>query len=340
MPAKKDNNYSEQQKELNRQIKERDFGRIYLICGEQDYLRTQNRDKLRAAVLGDGDAMNAAYFTGSDFTVTEVLTLAETLPFFAEKRVITLENTTLFGKAQGDAEQMSDYLEHVPETTCLIFVEEKPNKTTRLYKQIKKHGFVLSCDTPDAGMLRQWTLSMFAQRGHRMNARTLEKFLSGTGDDMLGIAGEVEKLSSYCYGREEITEADVQTICSVRVKDRIFDMISAIAQHNINLALEIYAELQILQTPPQVILSLMTRQFNQLLQIGELSRSHSDAEIAQMMGMNPYILSKRLKPTLRGYTAAGLIRALDDCLQADTDYKSGKIDPKLAVEQLIVRYAS
>jgi DNA polymerase III delta subunit len=42
--------YADQQKELNRQIAENDFSHIYMICGPQDYLRSQNAEKLQQAI--------------------------------------------------------------------------------------------------------------------------------------------------------------------------------------------------------------------------------------------------------------------------------------------------
>ena len=340
MAKKNDNNYTEQQKELNRQIAEEKFSHIYMICGPQDYLRSQNAGKLRKAILGSGDAMNSSVFTGNDFTIPEVIDLAETMPFFADRRVIVLENTWLFGKKSSETEALADYLEKLPETTYLIFVEEDPAGTTRLMKQIRKLGFVLECSTPEETDLKKWVVVQLRTRGQQISGRGLDALISSAGDDMLNIQNELNKLSDYCYGRELITDEDVRAVCSVRVKDRIFDMISAIANHDTDQALRIYADLTLLKTPPQVILSLMTRQFNQLLQAGELLQSHSESETASMLKINPYVLSKRIRPTLRGYSRASLVQALQDCVQVNMDYRSGKIDPKVAVEKLIVTYSS
>ena len=95
MAAKKDD-FAQQQSLLNKELKEGSFRRVYLLCGEQAYLRLQNRDRLRAALLGDGDEMNVSVYTGMDVTAMEVIDEAQTLPFFADRRVILLENSVFF----------------------------------------------------------------------------------------------------------------------------------------------------------------------------------------------------------------------------------------------------
>jgi len=336
MAGKSSANYAEQQKALNLQIKNQQFSGIYLLSGQQDYLRVQNRDKLIAALVPQGDTMNYTYFTGNSVPVQEVADLADTLPFFSDHRVIVLEGTDLLTKAGPDADFLADYLDRLPESTCMIFMEEKPDGKTRLVKKIRKLGFELVCDTPDEQSLRMWTARLFASNDCRIDNRALEMFLSGTGDDMLNITNEARKLSDYCMGKGIITTEDVRAICSVRTKDRIFDMIAAIMRKDRRGALEIYMELLDLQTPPQVILSLMIRQYNQMLQACALLQSATEAQAAAQLGIAPFILKNRIRPLLRSYTEESLISALDRCLQVNMDYRSGKTDAGAAVEQLII----
>ena len=180
-----------------------------------------------------------------------------------------------------------------------------------------------------------WTAGRFRREGHRILPQTLSFFLSYVGTDMLAVENEVCKLCSYAGEREEITKEDIQTISSPLVRDQIFDMISAIGEKNPDRAMKIYMDLIKLQTPPPVILSLMTRQYGQLLQAKELLQSHPDREAAQLMGLNPWVFSNRICPMLRYYQGESLVQALDSCMQAGMDFRSGRADPQIAVERLI-----
>ena len=71
---------------------------IYLLFGEEGYLKRQYRDRLTRAMLPEGDTMNYACYEGKGIEIREVIDLAETMPFFAERRLIVFENSG-FSKA-------------------------------------------------------------------------------------------------------------------------------------------------------------------------------------------------------------------------------------------------
>ena len=70
-------------KSLNEDLKTGQFNKVYLLYGEEAYLKKQYKDKLREGMIPAGDTMNYAYFEGKGINVNEIIDLAETLPFFA-----------------------------------------------------------------------------------------------------------------------------------------------------------------------------------------------------------------------------------------------------------------
>ena len=82
--------------------------------------------------------MNASFFEGTSVPLQEVMSLGSTLPFFAEKRLILMENTELFKSSN----EMADMLKNFPETTFVVFVEKHVDKRNRLYKWIQKNGCI------------------------------------------------------------------------------------------------------------------------------------------------------------------------------------------------------
>ena len=360
MAAKKTgSDFAANQRQLNEGLAKGEFRRVYLLCGEQAYLRLQNRDKLVKALLGDGDAMNLSRYSGSDLSARDVIDMAQTLPFFADRRVVVIENSGLLNPKSAarsvtgsktaaalaeEADRIADFVPQIPDTAAIVLVEENTDKRGRLYKTIAKSqkdgtGLILECATPEEDDLRAWASGIFRRSGFTIGGRTLALFLSYAGEDMMNIAGEAEKLCCYCLGQREITEQAVKAVCSPRIRDRIFDMIEAIALRDRKKALGIYMDLCALRTAPQVILTLMRRQFGQLVKIRELSGKLPDSEIARQVGIPPFVVTKKYKPALRMYKSEELLDALEECTRADYESKSGKIDAGMAVEMIIVRHS-
>ena len=83
-------------KKLNEEIREGTLKQAYLLCGDEAYLRRQYRDRVKKALMGDGDLMNLNCFEGKGIVPGEVIDLAQTMPFLAERRVLVIENSGFF----------------------------------------------------------------------------------------------------------------------------------------------------------------------------------------------------------------------------------------------------
>ena len=83
-------------KKIAEQIKSGDLSRFHLIYGEEPYMVRYYKNKLKRMLSQEGDDMNVSSFEGNGIPLEEVGSLGTTLPFFAEKRLILMENTELF----------------------------------------------------------------------------------------------------------------------------------------------------------------------------------------------------------------------------------------------------
>ena len=59
------------------------------------------------------------------------------MPFFADRRVVLLENTGFF---KNKCDELADYMKELPDHLCLIFVENEVDKRNRMYKAVKAAG--------------------------------------------------------------------------------------------------------------------------------------------------------------------------------------------------------
>ena len=115
-------------KTIDEDIKSGQFKKIYLLYGDEAYLKKQYKDKLKKALVQPDDTMNFTAYEGKDTNPKEVIDLSETLPFFADRRVILIENSGFF---KGSCEELAEYMPQVPDTTLFLFVEEEVDNTDR-----------------------------------------------------------------------------------------------------------------------------------------------------------------------------------------------------------------
>lgn len=321
---------------INHDIREGVFAPVYLLYGEEAFLRRSCKKRLRQAMVG-ADTMNYTYYEGKDFSMPEFESIAETLPFFAERRLIVIENSGLFRR---DAGELAEYLDRMPETTHLIFSEEDVDKRNKLYKKVIKLGHAAECKRQGAAELKRWTARGLAQSGKKIQESTLELFLLKTGDNMENIHREVEKLVSYVGDREIVTREDVEAITTTQLSNRVFDMIHAIAAGDRKKALALYGDLLALREPPMRILFLLARQFHGLLQVKEMREQGAGRDaIASACRLQPFVVSRYMSQASH-FTKEQLEHHVRLAVEAEEAVKQGNLRDSLAVELLLVEFSS
>lgn len=320
-------------RQINEDIRRNQFRQAYLLYGEERYLRRQYREKLRNALCGEDDTMNVHFFEGKDISLGNIIDLAETLPFFAERRVIFITDSGLF---KSGGEKMAEYLSSPCESTVFVFTESEVDKRGKLYKIVQSKGYATEFAVQDETTLKRWVAGILAKEGKKIKESTVQLFLSKTGTDMENIQMELEKLICYCMGREVVIAEDVEAICTERVSNRIFDMVNAIAARQPKRALELYYDLLALKEPSMRILFLIARQCNQLLQAKELkSKGYDKRAIASAMGVAPFVAEKLLNQASK-FKADALRKAVEKCVEAEEAVKTGRMNDVMSVEILLL----
>lgn len=320
-------------KNLVQDLKSENYKHIYLFTGEEIYLRNQYKKKLQDALISPEDTVNLNYYQGKGISVQELIDQGETMPFFSERRLLVVEDSGFFKSA---SLELAEYLENIPETTYFLFVENEVDKRGRLYKTVKKYGSVIEFSRQTEDMLMRWILGILKKEQKNITRSTMELFLEKTGTDMNQIGMELEKLLSYTMGREVITTEDVEAICTSQTVNKIFEMISAMAEKNQRKALDLYYDLLALKEAPMRILYLIARQFNQIMLISELNEQGLGREaIAEKLGIQSFIVRNGIRYA-RSFSSEQLRYAVEMAVQTETDVKTGKLDEKLAVELVIV----
>lgn len=321
---------------LNEDLKTGQFKHVYLLFGEEAYLKKLYKERLRKAIVSDGDTMNFSYFEGKNTNPLEIIDLAETMPFFAERRLIMLENTGFFKNA---SPELAEYMKQIPETTYFVFIENEIDKRGKLFKAVKEKGRPVELGRQDENTLTKWILGRVKREGKQISAQTVKHLLERSGTDMETLEKELEKLFCYTLDQSAITAADVDAVCTVQITNKIFEMVDAVAGRRQRQALDYYYDLLALKEPPMRILFLLARQFGILLLVKDLTeRRYPNREIASKVGVPPFAVGK-YQSQAKAFTAKRLKEILEAAVNAEEAVKTGKMGDILSVELFIIEYS-
>ena len=303
-------------KKLNEDFKSGKFEQVYLLYGEEGYLKKQYKKRFIKAMIPEGDTMNYAHYEGKNIPVKEVIDLAETMPFFAEKRLIVFENTGFFKTAAGA--ELADYIKEMPETTYFIFVEE-------------------ALTMQDEEVLKRWIGQILRREGKEMSGATISYFLGKVGTDMENIQRELEKVICYGIDKATLTREEIDAVCVTQLSNHIFDMVDAVATGNQRKALDLYYELIALKEPPMRILYMLTRQYRSLYFVKALmNQGYGKKEIASKAGLHPFVVGKSMVQCKR-FRMGQLRQSMEEGAGLEQAVKTGTLSENLAVELFIVK---
>lgn len=324
-------------KSLNEDLKTGNFKQVYLLFGEENYLKKQYKDRLTKALISDGDTMNYAYYEGKGIDVKEIIDLSETMPFFSERRLIVIENSGFFKNATAE---LAEYMKEIPEITYFIFVETELDKRGKMFKAVKDKGRIVELARQDEKTLVRWIYGNVKKEGKQIAESTIYYLLSKCGTDMENLQKEMEKLFCYTLNNDVINMEDIDAICTTQITNEIFDMVNAVAEKKQKRALDRYYDLLALKEPAMRILYLLSRQFRLLMEVKEMAGEGYDKKtIASKAGLHPYAVGKYIEQS-RSFSQEELRKILEESVDIEERVKTGRLGDVLAVELFIVKYSS
>lgn len=323
-------------KEIRKHIKEKSYAKVYLLLGDEEYLVSQARMLLQKALTTGPDDMNYKVYNDGKVDLSELDQLASTYPFFSEKRLILIDR---MGILKTGKDELVKIMEDMPDTTCLVICESEADKRSKVYKWIKKNGYIgefYKKDQNDRSLTR-FIAVLLSKVGIQIRESDAYYMLSLIGSDMYQIKNETDKLIAYMGEEKTVSTEMIEAVVFGEVQNKIFDMVSAIAEGRKKQAIVLYNDLLTLREAPAHMLALIIRQYRLLLIIKDMrNQRRPDSEIASVAGIAPFIIRK-YEGQLRLYNSRQLRECYGECLRADQSYKEGRMIDQIALESLIIK---
>lgn len=329
------------------------YSPVYLLHGEETYLRDEVLATFRKKLLpGEVSDFNLDVLDGSEVTPEVVVGVANTLPFMSDKRLVIVQEVEWFKSRKKTATEdvedkgsdqekiLLDYLANPLLSTCLVFTASSIDRKKKLYKAVEKAGQVVEF-TPFKGKeLNDWIGRKVHLMGKKIAPDAMARLITALGSNLRLMENELQKLVFYIGSREQITREDVADMVSKTVENSIFDLVDAVGERKYNLALQLINEMLFYGEPPVKILYMIIRQFRIIYAAKIMhQQGYSEKQVASKVQVHPFVAQKCIRQG-RNFTTGELDKALYKLLQADEAMKTGKQEPVLAMERLIVELCS
>lgn len=318
---------------------------IYLICGDEAYLRRLSLEMLKKKFMPRSmTALNYSEFDGSYCTIDEIASAVETMPVMTELRMVLVKD---LDAAAISAEQYRklEALLNTPYDTCiLIFFNvsvkspaKSGDKQGAMRSLIKKNGTVINCNSPSLGEICDIIVASARGMKSEISRADASYMVERCGSDITNLLNELAKLSSLCGGRITRSAIDGNTTQSVDVK--AYMLASNVIQGRRREAFVIMEELFEERMEPVAVLAIMSGSFIDLYRAKLAAYEGKTAEDIVGMFRGEYKgKERRLGFSFRDSRRYSVELLREWCMllaQTDAEIKSSKVDGKIILEKML-----
>jgi DNA polymerase-3 subunit delta len=304
---------------------------ILLLSGANDFAARQALDKLVAAMLQKHGAHAIERVDGEALDISRLPDLLQGASLFASDKLVIVRDA---GKNKTVWEALGDWAERVPAEITMVILESSPDKRTRTYKQIQKHGKVHDFPELNEHELAKWAMATAKEEGGTLDAKTAAYVVRQAGTNQWQLSGELHKLLA---ANPTITSEAVDELVEPSPQTSAFDLLDAVLGGKNARAMELLARLKTNEDPYKLF-GLLVSQIQALALVATAQGKTPDV-IAKDAGIHPFVVRK-LQPLGRTLNATQLRGVLASVALADTHMKSTGVDPWVLMEQCLGKIAS
>ena len=318
---------------------------VYILFGEDGYLKKNYTDKISERIADSDDVFNYQRFE-DDCDLQEVYDSVSQLPVMSDKKCVILIDYDFEHCSKQDLEKLYALTADTNDTSVLIILFDnieidykKSAKFKKLDPCAEKGGgmAVLLNHRREAELVKMLTDGA-AKRGCRFETSAARYLVETAGNDINILKNELDKLCNY-IPNGNISKSTVDLVCIKTVEASVYNLSKQIIDCNIEVSLKTLDELFFMRIEPVIILYTISSTYVDMYRIYSGQKSgKSISVIAETFGYKgrEFVLD-RANRDLKRFNFKKLALSLEALLQADKLIKSFGNDARIVLEQLIVR---
>ena len=345
---------------------------ITLIHGPAELLRAEALADIRARIAQDPAMvdLNTTRLEGPEATLSALQNACDTLPFLTTRRFIVADGMLSRlsdaskhrksrpagedddassydaseeaqpGEAKSATKALLAYLDRVPDTAELVFLEPGvikggPVMRRLLALQRDQQAVIITCQNPRKYDLTSWIKNRAKRRRVKLDAGAVADLADSIGDDLRQLDQELIKLADYAGGSRTITRADVRRLVAATRAANVFEMVEAIGMGDAKTAGRLMRHaLDVDGEQPLRLMGMISRQYRLLIQTKALqAQGVKGREMAKRLNVPDWTVGKLQRQAGR-HSFARLEAALEQLVAADEAIKTGKMGDREAMDVL------
>ncbi len=266
-------------------------------------------------------------YYADDADPAEICSVAETLPFLTERRVVLVYGAEHFDVDKA-GKALLPYLERPCESTILILVAAEVDRRTKLFRAYEKAAVLVECPEMRAHDAIEWATQEIHKRGKTIDREAAERLVDRTGARLGDVANAVTLVCNYVGDAPAVAIADIEAACADVSEEEVWALTDAIAHSNTDKAVRVLRNL----------LDTGRNEFEVLGTINWLLKTAYMAALPKSGRIKPFLADKVL-PLANKLGQEKFRDAFSLLMDTEIMFRSTGVDRSLALELLVIKLA-
>lgn len=202
---------------------------LYVLYGEEELLRIEALDQLRAAAKQYGYLKESHIVDGANFDWHELVAQAASAGLFGDLKWLEIHAPNgKVGKQGGEV--LQQFAEHPPQDTAIVIVLPKLDKAqtqSKWFSALAKHGTVLEAKAVTPAALPAWIRERLQRYGLDIEREALDLFAERVEGNLLAAKQEIDKLALLHPSGHLLTWADAEAAVANVARFDVFQLSAA-----------------------------------------------------------------------------------------------------------------
>lgn len=326
-----------------KQLKDKGPERLYLLYGQEDYLRERFVDELRKLCVNDELDFNYKRLDGPAIDMNALSEAVDSIPFFTERTFVEVRGFDINKCRDSDCEKLKRIVSDIPDyCTLAIIISSDYELDGRLagVKAVKKYGRSIEFTEQDQDALIKWIAARFSAFSKSISRSDAEYLTFVSGTLMNRLIPEIEKISSYS-SEAIVTRAHIDATAHRIPEADVFEMTDLLSQGKIDAAAKLLsALLSDKNNSPIYILAIFAQQIRRMYAYKlAQSKGKGKSAVMELAGLKYDFIYNKVSLCAKPYSLSALKNLVELCTEYDFLMKSSGIDNAVLMKELLIKVA-
>lgn len=333
------------EKELIEDIKKADFKSVYLIYGNEDYLKKYYSSAIIKKAVTDFEDLNLHRFDSS-VKVDDIIAAADAIPMMSDYSCVSVCDYNFASADETEVEKLVDLISDMPEGCVLLLRLEqlsitpsKSAKAKKVFDAVKKYGALVELNLREEADLVRMVTKRAASRSVNLQPTGARYLIRVCGSDITNLFSEVDKLCDFVGKDGIITEKEIDALAVKTPDEKAYRLINAVCASDVERVYTMLADLAAQCVDSIAIIAALSSAYVDMYRakVAESEGKNAESIGADFgYGKNAFKL-KYASQNARKMSVFTLRKALNILRETDIALKSTQLDPRLLVDKTVMQ---